>query len=217
MSNIRQIGEDKDCVFDPYRAAGNVQKAYQLRPNSIYKLDLRVYDLRHTPDSAQEIIVRSSSDLLAVSQPFATTVGGPSDHSVLIACKRTIENTLATLEVDLKQQIDLPDAETKDGKKTRSANVIAAKPTYMLSISVSRALLVWFIVFVFLGVSSPVLLKNFSLIFTLRRQRSGRWWLNLLELRALRLQHTLDSANYLLVARKNTSGLIPQCLPIFSV
>jgi len=159
--NIRQIGNDKDCDFVSYGKDQAAQKAYQVRPNTVYKLDLRVYDLRHTPDSAQEIMVRSSSDLLSVSQPFATTVGGPSDHSVLIACKRTIENTLATLEVDVKQQVDLPDAEKKDGEKTRSAKVISAKPVYMLSISVSKALLLWFIVFVFLGVLLTSTSKEF--------------------------------------------------------
>ena len=158
LGNIRQIGDDADCDFVPYGKDQAAQKAYQLRPNTVYKLDLHVYDLRHTADSAQEITVRSSSDLLTVSQPFATTVGGPSDHSVLIACKRTIENTLATFEVDLKQQVDEPEAQTKDGAKARSANVIAAKPIYMLSISVSRGLLWGFIAFVFVG----VLLTNLS-------------------------------------------------------
>jgi len=158
MGNIRQIGNNADCNLVPYGTNQAAQKAYQLRPNTVYKLDLRVYDLRHTPDSAQEIIVRSSSDLLTVSQPFATTVGGPSDHSVLIACKRTIENTLATLEVDLKQQINVDEVEPKDGSKPRSASVIAAKPIYMLSISVSRGLLLWFVIFVFIG----ALLTNLS-------------------------------------------------------
>src|SRR5271157_3424303 len=62
------------------------QRAYRLRPHSIYKMDLRIFDRRNKPDTNQEIYVRSSSELITVSQPFATAIGGPVEHTVLLVC-----------------------------------------------------------------------------------------------------------------------------------
>ena len=150
--HIKEFENHQACSFTPYKDREGAEKAYQLRPSSIYELGLRVFNTRHSAESTQEIVVRSSSDLLVVSQPFATTVGGPSDHSVLISCKRTIENTLATLEVSLKQRADTADPAPKEGQALPATNVIAAKPLYRLSLSVSRGLLWGFIGLVFVGV-----------------------------------------------------------------
>jgi hypothetical protein len=133
------------CTLKPY---GREQKAYRLRPKNIYRLDLRVYYPQNAsiPAKDREINVRSSSELLSVSQAFATAHGGPEDHSVLIECKRTIESTLATLVVDLANS--LPD-------------VVAARPQYLLWVR-PRLSIVWsFVIFVFLGFTLTSTSKEF--------------------------------------------------------
>lgn len=147
VGHIRQFTQVERCGFSSY---GEGQKAYRLRPNSIYQLDLRVYDKRHAPDSTQEVVIRSSSDLLGVSQPFVMGVGGPTDHSALIVCKRTVENTLATLVVDLQAQDSTSEGAGKISR-TPAVSVIAAKPRYLLQIAPPRSLIFWFCGLVFLG------------------------------------------------------------------
>jgi hypothetical protein len=166
-----------DCIF---LAAGHVQgftdstcelgvlakdqRAYKLRPNHIYKMDLRIFDRRNKPDANQEIVVRSSSELIVVSQPFATAIGGPVEHTVLLVCKRSIENTLATLVIDVRDSgtVQRSDPAVGEGEKNAalgstqtgasSGGVICAKPRYFLDVSVPRSTLFWFAIFVFLGV-----------------------------------------------------------------
>ncbi len=147
--HIRPFSEGTQCEFSSY---GPKQKAYRLQPNSIYQVDVRVFDSRHSSDSTQEVIIRSSSELLTVSQPFVTGVGGPTDHSVLLVCKRTNESTLATLVVDLEARSSTQGAGSDEKTKTLPpAFVIAAKPRYLLAIAPSWALLLWFTLFGFVG------------------------------------------------------------------
>ena len=165
--HISQFSKGELCKFSDY---GNYEKAYRLLPNSIYQLDLRIFD-RHSADSPQEVVIRSSSELIAVSQPFITGVGGPTDHSVLIVSKRTVESTLATLVVDLQAR----DSSKRDSSRvvnsegetlgSSPALVIAAKPRYLLALAPSRFLIVCFTFFVFLGAlltsTSAEFYKNF--------------------------------------------------------
>lgn len=141
--HISPFGKGRPCEFSVY---GENQKAYRLLPNSIYQLDLRIFD-RHSSNSTQEVVIRSSSELLAVSQPFVTGVGGPTDHSALIVCKRTVENTLATLVVDIQAR---PESDEK-ATTTQPTSIIAAKPRYLLAIAPSRSLIVSFTLLAFLG------------------------------------------------------------------
>ena len=147
--HLRHFPGRTQCDFSSY---GQNEKAYRLRPNSIYQVDLRVFDSRHSSDSTQEVVIRSSSELLTVSQPFVTGVGGPTDHSVLLVCKRSVESTLATLVVDLQPRGSALGAESNEKATAISpASVIAAKPRYLLAIAPSRALLIWFTVLVLAG------------------------------------------------------------------
>lgn len=86
--HLRPFTAGRPCKLSPY---GNEQKAYRIEPNSIYRLDFRVKVYYPNVGPERAVIVRSSSDLLSISQPFATALGA-EDHSVLIACKRTIES-----------------------------------------------------------------------------------------------------------------------------
>ena len=145
--HIRPFVGPSPCDLVP---RGSEQKAYTLKPNAIYRLDLRVFEpgtLAAT--SLPEIEVRSSSDLIGVSTPFATAVGGPADHSVLIACKRTIESTLATLVVDISAKTLV--SGSTPGQQVGSMDVVGAKPRYLLSIEPPKAIVRWFIVLIFFG------------------------------------------------------------------
>jgi len=143
--HLRPFKDGSPCTLEPY---GAEQKAYQLEPNTLYRLDLRVYYPRASSD--REIIVRSSSELLSVSQPFATAHGA-EDHSVLIACKRTIESTLATLAIDVGAK-NLPAGSSQNfGPLPVSSEVVAAKPRYLLSIEPSKMIVRGFVFLIFLG------------------------------------------------------------------
>jgi hypothetical protein len=170
---VQAFVSESDCEFAPYRGR---KKAYSLRPNSTYKLSLRVFDKRHDADSTQEIVVRSSSDLLTISQPFPTAIGGPTDHFALIVCKRTVESTLATLVIDVTSRASADEGSERDGpvpssgvlcayepsaKQEPLSGVICAKPRYLLSISVSQSVLWGFILLVFVGIFLTGASKDF--------------------------------------------------------
>jgi len=154
--HIRQFKEPSSYLS----LRGVNQKAYHLKPNSIYRMDLRVFEPGSSTD-LPEIEVRSSSDLITVSRPFATAVGGPADHSVLIACKRTIESTLATLVVDVTAKTAAVSANQNFGQTTASAGVFAAKPRYLLSVEPSKALKLSFFILIFAGFSLTSTSKDF--------------------------------------------------------
>ena len=162
---IKHFAKNTTCQFDEY---GSEEKAYKLHPNEIYKMDLRVFDPSGRSDSTHEIVVRSSSDLVSVSQPFATAVGGPTDHSVLLVCKRTVESILATLVVDV-QKISTLNADNGGTQKTAGpVEVMAAKPRYLLSLQPRGWILALFVTLILLGVfltsASPDLYKEFASI-----------------------------------------------------
>jgi hypothetical protein len=145
---VRPFAKDMPCEL---RELGTEQKAYRLRPSTIYRMDLRVFDPGERSELPQEIHVRTNSDLFAVSEPYATTVGGPVDRSVLIACKRTIEATLATLLVDV-QPLGVGKTDLKPpGPYLPPDNVNAARPLYLLAIAPPWWVLWAFVACVFIG------------------------------------------------------------------
>ena len=145
--NLRPFKDGSACVLSPY---GSEQKAYRLEPNNIYRLDLRVYYPYPRVSSDREIVVRSSSDFVSVSQPFATAHGA-EDHSVLIACKRTIESSLATLVIDVGAKNLTGQAVQDVAAPTALTDVMAAKPRYLLAIEPSRNIVRGFVFLIFLG------------------------------------------------------------------
>ncbi len=151
--HLRDFRTGRECRFGWFR--GTQEKCYQVRPNRIYRMDLRIFDQRHSPDTNQEITVRSSSDLLSVSQAFPTVVGGAVDHDLLIVCKRTLEKTLATLVVDVHGRPKLSETERPlskpEDQPQPSSAVICAKPQYLISISFSRSFIVFMLVLILGG------------------------------------------------------------------
>jgi hypothetical protein len=146
----RPFRDGDPCALQPY---GSEERAYRLQPNNIYRVDLRVYYPRNVSVTSYEpeIIVRSSSELLSVSQPFATAHGGPEDHSVVIACKRTIESTLATLVIDVAAKNIAAGSSQNLGPPPALIDIVAAKPRYLLSIEPSKWIVREFVIFIFLG------------------------------------------------------------------
>lgn len=147
---------------------GEEQKAYRLQTNNIYRLDLRVFDPKRASGSRYEIAVRSSSDFIAVSQPFSIALGGPIDHSALLVCKRTTESTLATLEVEVKGVRTSAGGEDRTLPGNALGDVIAAEPVYLLDIRPAKWVLPAFVILVFVGVlstsTSPEFFKEFEFL-----------------------------------------------------
>jgi len=163
--DVRHFAKDTPCRFERY---GTEEKAYKLHPNEIYKMDLRVFDPSRRSDSTNEIVVRSSSDLVTASQPFATAIGGPTDHSVLLVCKRTVESILATLTVDVQATSTTNSGDDRTPTSSGSVRVIAAEPRYLLSLQPRAWVLTVFVCLVLLGAfltsASPDLYKEFDSI-----------------------------------------------------
>ena len=157
--------QNNQCSLIPY---GPDHKAYQLQTNNIYRVDLRVFDPKRTSGSRYKIGVRSSSDLIVVSQPFSIALGGPTDHSVLLACKRTLENTLATLEIEIKGiRTGVLEGEPEESSSLPT-EVSAAEPVYLLEVSPVKWILPTFVVLIFLGFllsnTSPEFFKEFDFV-----------------------------------------------------
>ena len=160
--HIRKHSDGDACLITAF---GLEDLAYRILPNTVYKLNLRIYDRRKASIGTQEIVVRSSSDLLSVSQAFPTTLGGSAEYSVVIVCKRSIERSVAALILDVRELMtarapgDRDEAGQAAGEPT--SDVICAKPQYLLSISPPRLLVVVFVIFVFFGILLTSTSKEF--------------------------------------------------------
>jgi hypothetical protein len=87
------------------------------------------------------IQVRSSSELVVPTQPFPTTIGGPGKYKVIVSCKRSVENILAALF------IDIPEA-----PENASSQIRNARPVLLMSVSPTRTQVSLFILLVLVGV-----------------------------------------------------------------
>ena len=85
--------------------------------------------------------------MLSITQPFPTTVGGLGAYNVVITCKRSIEDTLAALFVEVADKA--PPQPTQVQTVTRQ--LIAARPRYLVAIAPPRRVLIIFLLFVFAG------------------------------------------------------------------
>lgn len=146
---LRDFKTEVECSLQEY---GKDHKAYRLQPNHHYQMSLHIFDRANRPDSNQEIVIRSSSDLITVSQPFASVIGGPVEQTVLLFCKRSIENTLATLVMDVRDSDDSTQSNGTGRVDGARSAVICAKPRYLLHVSLDQTTLFRFMLYVFLGV-----------------------------------------------------------------
>lgn len=77
---------------------------YSILPAKEYRLDFSVFE-KHSPDETH-VNVRTTNDILVVDRPFQSVVSGLVERSVLIACKRTIESALVTVNVSVSASED---------------------------------------------------------------------------------------------------------------
>jgi len=147
LSHLRNYGEGRDCTLR-VKGSGVV---YALRPNTIYELVLRVFDLA----ALTSLSIRSSSDLIAVTQAFPTTIGGLGTYRVILSCKRTLESSLAGIFVDVG------DVASDGSLRSVGAKLLNAKPVYLANVSPAAPLLVAFIFVVFFGFLFSSLSKEF--------------------------------------------------------
>jgi hypothetical protein len=147
LSSIRNYA-GKEQELQVYRKRDRV---YNLRPNTIYEMDVRVFETALT-----DLEVRSSSDVLGVAQAFPTTVGGLGNYRVILSCKRTLETSLAVLAIDLAG-----DKAAEKTAKTIAPQVRNARPVYLVQIAPSKPLLGTFVVVAFAGLLFTSLSKDF--------------------------------------------------------
>lgn len=116
---------------------------YQLRPGSMYRLDLSVFEkfTKEAPGGKATTITISASDkdALGTDKPFQSIVSGLAEKSSLISCKRTIEDIVATIGVNVESD------------KTSGPVVNSPNPTLFVRISVSGGILAAFVVCIILG------------------------------------------------------------------
>lgn len=107
---------------------------YSLHPGKVYRLDFTVFEKEERETRIE--VSSSSDDLLEIGRTFQAVVSGLAEKSSLIACKRTIENRLVALSVNV-------------GKPSGVVNT--PDPILLARVSVSWTVLWGFILYVFLG------------------------------------------------------------------
>ena len=96
-----------DAESLPLKAVGE-QQVYQMRPGTVYALDLAVYTnppAKGATAGEAKITLSRSSELLEVGQPFQSVVSGLAQQRALISCKRTVEKNLVALGVTAKEPV----------------------------------------------------------------------------------------------------------------
>lgn len=135
---LDHLKEERGLMGDVERTLKKDRLVYQLRPARTYRLDFSVFE--PPTRSEREITVKTSAaELLTIDQPHQATVSGLVEKSVLITTKRTIENTLATISVTVKDEDGSP-------KRINSPN-----PRIYVQISPPIATLIFFLALVFFG------------------------------------------------------------------
>lgn len=116
---------------------------YRLLPGNIYSLNLCVFErIESNAGASAETklkVLTSAKDALEAVQPFQSIVSGLVEKTTLIACKRTVEDIIATVTIFVDRGADL------------SAVVNSPNPTLFVRISVSWRTLVGFVACVVLG------------------------------------------------------------------
>ncbi len=142
IGRLRHYGGGAECRLEDFRSR---DKRYLLRPNTIYEMDVRVFD-----NSRTDLEIKSSTDLVAVAQAFPTTVGGVGSYRVLFSCKRTLETTTAVFSIDLAKS-----------KEQAPGTVTSSRPVVLVQIAPSTWILVAFVLVAFAGLFFSSLSEDF--------------------------------------------------------
>jgi hypothetical protein len=135
LKSYRRRRKEVRLVADQYGP-----RSYSLTPGHAYQLDFEVFanpNSTRSQKDAGKVTLTCSSELVEITKPFQSVVSGLVQQCAILSCKRTIENTGAVLSVEI--------VEPEEGV------VNTPNPVLLLQVSVSRPVLIWFVILVFLG------------------------------------------------------------------
>jgi hypothetical protein len=136
IGSLQEVGKNKDIVPQPFAE----ERVYGLRPGRVYRLNFSLFESSTRPPSLPETVARirsSSSGFLQVDQSYQSAVSGISERSALIACKRTSEETISVLSIEVGDASE--------------AIVNAPNPNLLVKISLPSYILRLFVILIFLG------------------------------------------------------------------
>jgi hypothetical protein len=112
---------------------------YLLKPDSVYRLELSVFEPRSKDGGQTKIAIKSSSDdILQVDQPFQSMVAGTSEWAVHLATRRNLERDTGAITVEVTS--------------SSGTGVNAPNPVLFVHIPVGWLLVIFFLALVFVGV-----------------------------------------------------------------
>jgi len=131
-----KIGKSRTMVC-PVPSDDSVE--YVLKPWSVYRMELSVFE-PHSKDGRQtKIAVKSSSDeILQVGEPFQSMVAGTAEWALHLATRRDLERNTATITVEVTG--------------SSQATVTTPNPVLFVRIPVGRRLVISFLFLVLGGV-----------------------------------------------------------------
>lgn len=150
VGRLRKGDQRKSEIpLEEYKAYG---PTYHVLPGNVYKLDLALYE-KPTGMRQTQLTLSSSSETLQVNPPFQSVVSGLVQQTAIIACRRTVEETIAVVSIKVREPV--------------KGRVNTPNPVFLLRIGMSRWALVHFVLLVtfgslFLSVDMDVAREAFS-------------------------------------------------------
>jgi hypothetical protein len=136
IGSLQEVGKNKEIV--PQTISD--QRVYELTPGRVYRLNFSLFQSATASRSKPEAIVSirsSTSGLLQVDQSYQSAVSGISERSALVACKRTVEETLSVVSIEVGD--------------TAQTIVNSPNPNLFVRPSLSKAIKVGFVMLIFAG------------------------------------------------------------------
>jgi hypothetical protein len=133
---LREVGKTQDILPQSFAE----ERLYELRPGRVYRLNFSLFESGNRSRSLPETVARirsSSSGFLQVDQSYQSAVSGISERSALIACKRTTEETISVLSIEVGN--------------TAEAVVNAPNPNLLVRLSLPSYILRVFVTLIFFG------------------------------------------------------------------
>ncbi len=136
IGSLQEVGKNEDILPQSFAE----ERVYELRPGRVYRLNFSLFESGTQRRSRPESVARirsSSSGFLQADQSYQSAVSGISERSALIACKRTTEETISVLSIEV-------------GDATE-AIVNAPNPNLLVRLSLPSYILKVFVILIFFG------------------------------------------------------------------
>jgi len=136
IGSLQEVGRNENILPRAFAE----ERVYEVRPGRIYRLNFSLFESGTQPGSRPETVARirsSSSGFLQVDQSYQSAVSGISERSALIACKRTTEETISVLSIEVGD--------------SKEAIVNAPNPNLLVRLSLPNYILKAFVILIFLG------------------------------------------------------------------